>query len=424
MKFYSTSDKSHSLRFSEAVLRGLAPDRGLYFPSNIPVLNASYWNDILQCNIAEMGAILMAPYTEGELTGCELLSIFDEVFNFDIPLVDINSDITTLELFHGPTGAFKDVGARFLSRVMSKFSNDKLTVLVATSGDTGSAVANGFLGLENIDVVILYPSGKISKLQEKQLTTLGQNIEALEVQGTFDDCQNMVKSAFLDDDIQNKHPLSSANSINLARWMPQGIYFAWAIAQAEKENPVIAVPSGNFGNLASGMLMQKMGMPVGRFIAATNLNDSVPKFLKGEKYTAKSSVSTISNAMDVGDPSNFIRMVHLQTSEDGLRNNLSGYSCDDTVTREWMRHCYQNFKYVCDPHGAIGYGALRTNLNVREHGIFMETAHPAKFADVVEPSLNIHIDIPERLKACLEKEKHSTIIPATSEALKSYLLSR
>ncbi|MGB0424567.1 MAG: threonine synthase, partial [Flavobacteriales bacterium] len=317
-----------------------------------------------------------------------------------------------------------DVGARFLSRVMARFTDKKLTVLVATSGDTGSAVANGFLGLENIDVVILYPSGKISKLQEKQLTTLGQNIRALEVKGTFDDCQDMVKSAFLDDSIQSQRPLSSANSINLARWMPQGIYFAWAVAQSEKENPVIAVPSGNFGNLASGMLMEKMGMPVTRFIAATNLNDAVPRFLKGEEYTTQTSVSTISNAMDVGDPSNFIRMVHLSGNEQELRNQLTGYACDDTTTREWMRRCYQNFNYVCDPHGAIGYGALRSNLNVREHGIFMETAHPAKFGDVVEPTLNIKVEVPSRLQDCLSKKKEATLIEASTKALKEYLLSR
>lgn len=424
MKFYSTSNRDHSLSFSQAVLQGLAPDRGLYFPSAIPELSAAQWSDILQCNIAEMGALLMAPYTDGELTSCELLQIFDEVFNFEIPLVDINSDISTLELFHGPTGAFKDVGARFLSRVMSRFSDEKLTILVATSGDTGSAVANGFLGLENIDVVILYPKGKTSKLQEQQLTTLGQNIRALEVEGTFDDCQDMVKSAFLDKEIQAQRPLSSANSINLARWIPQGIYFAWALAQSENENPVIAVPSGNFGNLASGMLMQKMGMPVGRFIAATNLNDSVPRFLKGSEYKAKSSMSTISNAMDVGDPSNFIRMVHLSGGEEELRQNLTGYSCGDTTTREWIRHCYKNFNYVCDPHGAIGYGALRSNLNIREHGIFMETAHPAKFGDVVEPTLAIELEVPERLKECLNKQKEALLIPASSAALKEYFLSR
>lgn len=403
-------------------MRGLAPDRGLYFPEVVPKFPEEKWEDILQCSLPEMGAILMSPYIQDELNCQEALAIFDEVFNFDIPLVQVNRNIHSLELFHGPTAAFKDVGARFLSRVMSRFLDKKMTVLVATSGDTGSAVANGFLGVENIDVVLLYPSGRISEIQEKQLTTLGQNITALEVKGSFDQCQDMVKTLFLDEEAQSKRPLTSANSINLARWMPQGIYYAWALAQLEAEKPVIAVPSGNFGNLAAGMLMERMGMPVERFIAATNANDIVPKFLAGEPYTPKASLATISNAMDVGDPSNFVRMEHLLGGQEGLRKFMNGFSCNDLETREWLKRCFEEEGYLCDPHGAIGYGALKTQLQAHETGIFLETAHPAKFGDVVEPVIGQEVTIPERLAKCMREEKNSIVIEPTAEALKDFLL--
>jgi threonine synthase len=346
-------------------------------------------------------------------------------------VVDIEDNVATLELFHGPTMAFKDVGARFMANCLGYFSEEKseeVTVLVATSGDTGGAVANGFLGVDGVKVVILYPSGKVSDIQERQLTTLGQNITALEVDGTFDDCQKMVKTAFLDEALLSKMQLTSANSINVARWLPQLFYFLFAYKQAKSQGKeiVFAIPSGNFGNICAGMVAQKLGMPVKQFVAATNVNDTVPEFMKTGNYNPKPSTATISNAMDVGDPSNFIRIRHLFNDDlEKLRANLSSYSFTDEETKIAMKSIYNNSKYIADPHGAVGYLGLKKyqEKNPYTYGIFLETAHPVKFLDVVENVIPETITIPEQIKKVMDKEKKS-ISAKSYDDLKSFLLNR
>ncbi|MEL6974055.1 MAG: threonine synthase, partial [Bacteroidota bacterium] len=350
---------------------------------------------------------------------------------FDFPLVPIEENVSTLELFHGPTMAFKDVGARFMANCLGYFSegeNQEVTVLVATSGDTGGAVANGFLGVEGVNVVILYPSGKVSEIQEKQLTTLGQNITALEVAGTFDDCQHMVKTAFLDTDITQRQKLTSANSINIARWLPQMFYYLIACQkfQGKLEDIVFSVPSGNFGNICAGMVAQRMGMPVKHFIAATNVNDVVPRFMKNNRYVPKPSIATISNAMDVGDPSNFVRIQKLyQNNFEQLSENLSGYTFTDDATRNAMKHLYTHGNYVADPHGAVGYLGIQSyrEKHPEKHGIFLETAHPVKFLGVVKETLGLEPEIPPQIAAILHKPKRALQI-TSYEDLKSFLLER
>ena len=343
----------------------------------------------------------------------------------------LKKNVATLELFHGPTMAFKDVGARFMANCLGYFSGTKtkeITVLVATSGDTGGAVANGFLGVKGVNVVILYPSGKVSDIQEKQLTTLGQNIVALEVDGTFDDCQKMVKTAFLDDELLKKMQLTSANSINVARWLPQLFYFLFAYKQVKSKYKeiVFSVPSGNFGNICAGLVAQRLGMPVKHFIAATNVNDTVPRFMKTSTYKPKPSTATISNAMDVGDPSNFIRIRHLFEDNLGeISKNLSSYSFSDINTKEAMRTLYNDFKYIADPHGAVGYLGLKKYQkdHPETYGVFLETAHPVKFLDVVEETIAVSLEIPKQIKKVMNKEKKATEI-ATYEELKYFLLNR
>ena len=431
MKYYSLSNPTIKKSFENAVVNGIAPDRGLYFPEEIPPLDTSFFEELPQLSIPEMAYTAMAPFVGDEIPQAVLENILKNTLDFDFPVVSIKDNIGSLELFHGPTLAFKDVGARFMAQCLGYFNNknagQKVTVLVATSGDTGGAVANGFLGVEGIDVVILYPKGKVSKVQEQQLTTLGQNITALEVEGVFDDCQDMVKTAFLDQEITAKRKLTSANSINVARWLPQMLYYFIAYRQLahRKEPLVFSVPSGNFGNICAGMIGQNMGLPIDHFIAATNINDAVPAYLETGQYAAVKTTPTISNAMDVGDPSNFVRIQKIYGNNfTQLKDHLSGYRFTDDATREAMREIYHTSSYIADPHGAVGYLGLKDYLEKHpgKYGVFLETAHPVKFLDTVEETLERKVPMPERIQSLLDKEKKSIGIKNYAD-LKSYLLS-
>ena len=431
MKYYSLSNPTIKKSFENAVVNGIAPDRGLYFPEEIPPLDTSFFEELPQLSIPEMAYTAMAPFVGDEIPQAVLENILKNTLDFDFPVVSIKDNMGSLELFHGPTLAFKDVGARFMAQCLgyfnSKNAGQKVTVLVATSGDTGGAVANGFLGVEGIDVVILYPKGKVSKVQEQQLTTLGQNITALEVEGVFDDCQDMVKTAFLDQEITAKRKLTSANSINVARWLPQMLYYFIAYRQLahRKEPLVFSVPSGNFGNICAGMIGQNMGLPIDHFIAATNINDAVPAYLETGQYAAVKTTPTISNAMDVGDPSNFVRIQKIYGNNfTQLKDHLSGYRFTDDATREAMREIYHTSSYIADPHGAVGYLGLKDYLEKHpgKYGVFLETAHPVKFLDTVEETLERKVPMPERIQSLLDKEKKSIGIKNYAD-LKSYLLS-
>ena len=430
MKYYSLNRKAPEATFKEAVISGIAPDKGLYFPVNRKPLDKGFFDQIEQLSNEEIGFQLIEQFVDGEIPDQRLKEILKETLCFDFPLVKIYPDVFALELFHGPTMAFKDVGARFMARCLSYFNqyeNDEVTVLVATSGDTGGAVASGFLGVKGVKVVILYPSKKVSEVQEKQLTTLGQNITALEVDGTFDDCQAMVKNAFMDAAINDKIKLTSANSINVARWLPQMFYFAFAYKQLEDKNKklAIAVPSGNFGNICAGMMAQQLGLPIDHFIAATNSNRVVPNYLETGNYIPARSVQTISNAMDVGDPSNFIRIQQIYNGDlNLLRENLSSFSFSDDQTRNAMKSVYEQTGYMLDPHGAVGYLGLESyrKNNPDTRGIFLETAHPVKFLEVIEPVIQQKIDYPPQILAVIDKEKVSVRISDYSE-LKAFLLS-
>ncbi|MCD8454138.1 threonine synthase [Tenacibaculum finnmarkense genomovar ulcerans] len=438
MNYYSLNKKSENVSFKEAVVNGLAPDRGLYFPENITPLSKDFITNIENYSNHEIAFEVIKQFVGDEIPSDVLQQIIKETLCFDFPVVSVEENVATLELFHGPTMAFKDVGARFMARCLGYFNrnnNDQLTVLVATSGDTGGAVADGFLGVKGVDVVILYPSGKVSDVQEKQLTTLGKNITALEVDGVFDDCQDMVKTAFLDTEI--KRTLTSANSINVARWLPQMFYFFLAYKQIKQtfqqeknqknalENLVFSVPSGNFGNICAGMMAQKLSLPIKHFVASTNINDTVPNYLKDGIYTPKPSKATISNAMDVGNPSNFIRIQEIfENNIEALKNSFSSYSFSDEKTREAMKLIYKNSGYIADPHGAVGYlGAKEYQKNNPEaFCIFLETAHPVKFLEVVESTLNVKIAIPEQIKSVMDKEKIA-IKMSTYNDLKNFLNS-
>jgi threonine synthase len=431
MIYKSLNKKSKPAKFEEAVVRGIAPDRGLYFPEKIHRLPASFFNDIETKTIPEIAFQAIAPFLEGSIPENELKKIITETLDFDFPIISINNQIATLELFQGPTLAFKDVGARFMARCLGYFNQNnttqKVTVLVATSGDTGGAVAHGFLGVPGIEVVILYPKGKVSKVQEQQLTTLGQNITALEVDGVFDDCQDMVKTAFLDEEITKQKQLTSANSINIARWLPQMFYYFIAYKKLKKLNKplVISVPSGNFGNICAGLMAREIGLPIDHFVASTNINDVVPDYLKTGIYKPIKSTPTISNAMDVGDPSNFIRILKIFGDDfENLKQTLSGYRFTDNQTRKALKEIHQISGYVADPHGAVGYLGLKEYLKDHpgKYGIFLETAHPVKFLDTVEETLDIKVEIPNRLKEILTKTKESIEIK-NYEGLKSFLLS-
>ncbi len=442
MKYFSTNHNSPIVSFKEATIQGQAPDKGLYFPEHIPLLPKNFIENIDQLSNEEIAYQVIKPYVGDTIPDNELRRIVNETVNFDIPLVKVTDAIYSLELYHGPTLAFKDIGARFMSRCLGYFvthsaslraANKKITVLVATSGDTGGAVANGFYDVEGIDVVILYPSGKVSAVQEKQLTTLGKNIHALEVSGTFDDCQQMVKQVFTDEDLNKKLFLTSANSINIARWLPQQFYYFFAYKQwlnsplGDGGNPpTISVPSGNFGNICAGILAHVSGLPVHHFIAACNANDVVPVFMQTEKYEPKKAVPTISNAMDVGNPSNFIRVLELFDHHFiNLQKVLSSCSITDEETTATLKSVYQKNKYLLDPHGAVGYLALEQYLKSHplQKGIVLETAHPVKFFDVVEPVIGEKVPVPASIQQQLTAEKKSTSIDADAELLKTFLLS-
>ena len=430
MNFYSLNKKAPNVSFKDAVIKGLAPDKGLYFPESTTSLEKDFFNHIEYFTNEEIAYEVIKQFVADEIPEKELKEIISETLCFDFPVVEIDKNSSTLELFHGPTMAFKDVGARFMARCFGFFNkeqnSEKVTVLVATSGDTGGAVASGFLGVEGVDVVILYPSGKVSDVQEKQLTSLGQNITALEVNGTFDDCQAMVKTAFLDTEITSKRNLTSANSINVARWLPQMFYFFFAYKQLKnkKKDLVFSVPSGNFGNICAGAMAQKLGLPIKQLIASTNVNDIVPNYLKTGIYTPKPSKQTISNAMDVGDPSNFIRIQEIFKNDDALlKESLSSYSFTDEETRNAMKEIKKKSGYIADPHGAVGYLGLKKYFESNKgQGIFLETAHPVKFLDVVEPVLNETIEFPQQILEVINKKKVSIEISTFNE-LKQFLLT-
>ncbi len=428
MQYYSLNKKSPNVSFQEAVIQGLAPDRGLYFPEKIIKLSDSFYENIQNLSHQEIAFEVIQQFVGDEIPSSVLKEIIDETLCFDFPIVQIEEDIYALELYHGPTMAFKDVGARFMARCLSYFNRNlkevKNTVLVATSGDTGGAVASGFLGVKGVEVVILYPSGKVSNVQEKQLTTLGKNITALEVDGVFDDCQEMVKKAFLDDDLKHKN-LTSANSINIARWLPQMFYFFFVYKALKNQNKplVISCPSGNFGNICAGILAKKMGLPIQHFVASTNINDTVSDYLNTGIYTPKPSKSTISNAMDVGNPSNFIRIQEMYNNDlKEFKKDFSSFSFEDFQTEIALKVLYENHQYIAEPHGAVGYLGLKQQLETNKNaiGIFLETAHPIKFLDVVEPILNIKIEIPKQIESILNKEKVSIKISNYDE-MKDYL---
>jgi len=430
MNFYSLNKNAQDVSFKDAVIKGIAPDKGLYFPERITPLSKSFFENIETLSNQEIAFEAIRQFVSDEIPDVILKEILEEVLDFDFPIVEIEENVGTLELFHGPTMAFKDVGARFMAQCLGYFSSstdNEVTVMVATSGDTGGAVANGFLGVDGVKVVILYPSGKVSDIQERQLTTLGQNIIALQVDGTFDDCQKMVKTAFLDQDLLNSMQLTSANSINVARWLPQLFYFLFAYKQLKSKSKelVFSVPSGNFGNICAGMVAQRLGMPVKHFVAATNINDTVPQFMQTGKYNPKPSTATISNAMDVGDPSNFIRIRHLHNDNlDALNENLSSYSFTDEQTKKAMVQIHKISNYIADPHGAVGYLGLKQYQKsyTNTYGVFLETAHPVKFLDVVEETIDTTLEIPSQIQKVMGKEKKSIKIN-TYGALKAYLLN-
>lgn len=428
MKYYSLNHNTPEVNFKQAVIQGLAPDKGLYFPRSIMPLTPAFFAAIENLSNEDIAFEVIQQFIGNEIAEKELKQILSETLCFDFPLVKVENNIYSLELFHGPTMAFKDVGARFMARCLAYFNKDntesKNTVLVATSGDTGGAVASGFLGVKGVDVVILYPSGKVSDVQERQLTTLGQNITALEVDGVFDDCQDMVKKAFLDQDLSHKN-LTSANSINIARWLPQMFYFFFAYKQLKTENKplVISCPSGNFGNICAGIMAKQLGLPIAHFVASTNVNDTVPRFLETGSYDPKPSKATLSNAMDVGNPSNFIRIRELYNNDlSAFEKDFSSFAFTDEETVAALQAIYKNSNYIAEPHGAVGYLGLKKQLAHDKDtiGVFLETAHPIKFPEVVEPALNIKLEVPEQIKAIMDNEKKSIKI-ATYEELKTYL---
>lgn len=437
MKYYSTNKKVSGVSLSDAVIKGLAEDKGLFMPDHIMEIPAVFYDSIDRLSFQDM-AYTAAYMLFGEDVHANMLrTIVFDTLNFDVPLVKVEENIYSLELFHGPTLAFKDVGGRFMSRMLSYFiqrqeDNHKLVnVLVATSGDTGSAVANGFLGVEGIYVYVLYPKGLVSPIQECQFTTLGQNITALEVDGTFDDCQALVKSAFMDEALNAHMKLTSANSINVARFLPQAFYYFYAYAQLKKisetaaANMVVSVPSGNFGNITAGLFAKRMGLPVQRFIAANNRNDIFLEYLKTGEYKPRPSVATIANAMDVGDPSNFARILDLYSnSHEAISAEISGVSYTDEQIAETMKACKKETNYLLDPHGACAYQALKDGLKEGEVGVFLETAHPAKFLDTVQDILGEKVEIPEKLQKFMKGEKKSEPMTKNFADFKAFLLSK
>ena len=433
MKFYSTNGKAPIATLEKAVVKGLAEDKGLYMPERIKALPKEFFDNIENLSFQEIAYTVADAFFGEDVPAEDLKKIVYDTLAFDCPCVKVTDTIYSLELFHGPTLAFKDVGARFMARLLQYFLKKegagKVNVLVATSGDTGSAVANGFLGVDGIHVYVLYPKGKVSPIQECQFTTLGQNITAVEVDGVFDDCQALVKSAFMDADLNQHMKLTSANSINVARFLPQAFYYFYAYAQMKKkglaDQLVVCVPSGNFGNICSALFGKRMGLPIKRFIAANNANDIFFKYLQTGKYEPKASVQTIANAMDVGDPSNFARVYELYgKSHAAICADISGATYKDEQIAETIKEVKAQTGYVCDPHGACGYRALKEGLKAGEVGVFLETAHPAKFKDTVDSILNDDIDIPAKLQAFMKGTKQS--IPMTKDFadFKQYLMTK
>lgn len=437
MNYYSTNKQMQVVSLSDAVIKGLAEDRGLFMPNEIPVIPSRFFEYIHKLNLQDMAYTVAYLLFGADVHANVLKMIVNDTLSFDVPLVKVEDNIYSLELYHGPTMAFKDVGARFLSRMLSYFiqrtddPHQQINVLVATSGDTGSAVANGFLGVEGIKVYVLYPRGLVSPIQECQFTTLGQNITAIEVEGTFDDCQALVKNAFLDAELNSAMKLTSANSINVARFLPQAFYYFSAYAQlkavseAAANNMVICVPSGNFGNITAGLFAHRMGLPVKRFIAANNSNDVFLEYLITGKYNPRTSVATIANAMDVGNPSNFARILDLYNhSHEAICADISGARYSDDEIAKAMQKCYNETGYLLDPHGACGYQALKDGLKPGETGVFLETAHPAKFLDTVEGVIGRKLEIPEKLQVFMRGEKQSVALSKDFTDFKSYLMDK
>ncbi len=429
MNFYNINNPKETVSFRQAVLQGAGSNNGLYFPEEIKGKSGDFFNDIDAFPFQEMATEILYDFAEADFTRQELMDICTRAFNFPIPLIKVNGRIYSLELFHGPSLAFKDVGARFLAEVLKKIAEkerEEITVLVATSGDTGSAVARSFFNVEGIRVVLLYPSEKVSKIQEKTLTTMGGNILSMEVLGTFDDCQTLVKKAFADKDAFAGKTLTSANSINVGRLLPQAVYYFWAwhqLSEAERENVVVSVPSGNYGNLSAGVIAWKIGLPVKRFIAASNINKVVPDYLYSGNYQPRTAVRTLSNAMDVGDPSNFIRISEMFGDDHRqIKNLISAFVADDDHTREGIRELYTDSNYTADPHGAIGYLGCRDLIQQDETGIFLETAHPAKFKDIVEESIQAEVELPDYLREIQNKPKQSIRMPADYSKFKQWLM--
>lgn len=430
MKYFSLNGQSAFTSFSNATIQGQAPDKGLYFPESIPTHSAVFFEKLKSMDKDEIGYAVMQPFISPDIPDNVLKQIIHETIDFEIPLKKINDSIYSLELFHGPTMAFKDVGARFMSRCLGYFSKgnkQKIIVLVATSGDTGGAVADGFYNVEGVDVVILYPSGKVSPVQELQLTTYGNNIRALEILGDFDDCQRIVKTAFADKQLTDQLFLTSANSINVARWLPQQIYYFLALKQWQHEKPpVISVPSGNFGNICAGMMAWRSGLPVSHFIAACNANDVVPKFMETGVYQPMSAVATISNAMDVGDPSNFKRILKIfNDAIPELKDQLSASSITDATTEEIIDKVYKTYNYLLDPHGAVGYAALEKYLELHydDKGIILETAHPVKFPASVEKIIGQSIPLPPQAEKLMGRKKESINLKPMYDSVKEFLLN-
>lgn len=431
MNLYSTNNINNIVSLKEAVFKGLPEDNGLYMPVNIPSLDPSFIDNLSNYSFQEIAFEIVKALFNGYIPEQELFKIIQNSITFPAPLVKLNSNLHILELFHGPSLAFKDFGARFMAQLMSYFNigeSKDLNILVATSGDTGGAVAAGFYKTPGINVTILYPSGKVSPLQEKQLTTLGNNISAIEVNGTFDDCQSLVKKAFLDKDLRNKIRISSANSINISRLIPQSFYYFEAFKQLEDNKDVFfVIPSGNFGNLTAGLLAYKMGLPFKKLVAATNVNDIVPSYLETGVYKPKPSIPSISNAMDVGAPSNFARMLDFFKEEGSTWNNMKvlveGFSFDDLSTKKAVKEVFNNYNYTIDPHGAVGYLAYKAYLNKLPHsnGILFETAHPSKFLSEMQSILKSHIEIPERLASLASKAKHADYMNPNYDDFKQWL---
>ena len=433
MLYYSTSGNAPKTSLQDAVVKGLAPDKGLYMPERIPTIPKAFFNNIGEMSLQDIAYVVANTLFGEDIESETLKEIVNDTLSFDIPLVHVAENKYSLELFHGPTLAFKDVGARFMARLLGYFNKKNGTkdvnVLVATSGDTGSAVANGFLGVPGVKVFVLYPKGKVSKIQEAQFTTLGKNITALEISGTFDDCQALVKNAFMDEELNDKLQLTSANSINVARFLPQMFYYFYAYAQLAKmgkplNNIVVSVPSGNFGNITAGLIGKKMGLPIKRFIAANNRNDIFYQYLISGVYNPRPSIATIANAMDVGAPSNFARILDLyDNSHEAISKEIAGCTYTDEQIAQTLKETYATTGYLLDPHGAVGYRSLVEGLDDNEIGIFLETAHPAKFKETVESIIEDEINIPTKLATFMKGTKSTVKLSSAFPAFKKYLMT-